>query len=144
MNLAGRPLNWDTALIAWAEKLRGSPFEWGVTDCAILCAEAFDLMTDAEFAERYRGRYTNESEARRFQQRHGIDLRMGLEAAGCTPVERNYQQRGDFLLESAGGFVCGHICLGAYALSAAPESGVNLLPVRELLTRPGCGILRAP
>ena len=147
-----RPLNWDVALIAWAEHLRGSPFEWGVTDCAILCLEAFDIMSGrwgqpdgcGGLAEQYRGRYADERAARRFQVLHDVDLRKKLVAAGCTPVAPNFQQCGDFLLESAGGFVCGHVCLGLHALSATPESGVQMLPVRELIARPWCEILRAP
>ena len=139
-----RPRNWDVKLIAWAENLRGSPFEWGVTDCAILCCEAYDIMTGGQLAKQYRGRYANETEAWKFQTQHGIHLKKGLLAAGCTPVTSNFQQCGDFLLESAGGFMCGHVCLGVQALSARPGEGVNLLPVRELIARPGCEILRAP
>ena len=139
-----RPLNWDVALIAWADRLRGSEFKWGVTDCAILCCEAFDIMTTGGLAKQYRGRYTDEIGARRFQALHEIDLETVLKAAGCTPVAPNFQQCGDFLLEFAGGFVCGHVCLGLHALSARPGDGVNLVPVRELIARAGCEILRAP
>ena len=139
-----RARNWDVGLIAWAERLRGLPFEWGATDCAILCCEAFDLMTCAQLAERYRGQYANLHGARRYQMQHGITLKTVLEAAGCTPVRPHFQQRGDFLLETAGGFACGHVCLGELALSATPEAGVAFAPVRELLARPGCEILRAP
>ena len=133
---------WDTALFQWASARIGQPFKWGETDCAMLALEAHDVVTGDALAPLYRGRWTSEREARRFMRQHDIDLLRRLRAAGSVDVVINFQQRGDLILAPQDGWMCGHVCLGARALSSCPDLGVNLIPTAAVLALPDVHVLR--
>ena len=139
-----RVRNWDTALIAWAEGAVGAPFVWGETDCAMLCFCAYDILTGAALAAQYEGMWSSEATAKRFILAHKLDLQGALERAGCRPVQRNFQQRGDLILVRGAGWMSGHVCLGENSLSSRTESGVGWVRTAELLAAKSCLILRAP
>lgn len=134
--------HWEAALTEWARNRCGAPFEWGQTDCAMLCFEAFDALTGEALAARYRGRYASERSALRFMAEHGIDLRWVLIEAGCLPVAKGFQQRGDFMLVPIGAFVGGHVCLGDRVISAPPGGRVGYGWLGQLLRYPSLEILR--
>ena len=136
-----RVLNWDVRLVEWADRRVCAPFAWGETDCWLLCLEAIDCLRGSSAAERYRGRWTNEREALAFQR--GIDLRAILEAEGCRQVKPGFVQRGDLMLAPSEHFTCGHVCLGALALSVPLHGTVQFIPSRPVIEVAGVVVLRA-
>ena len=120
-------------LVRWADGRVGAPFVWGETDCAMLAFEAVDALSGGvELVTRYRGCWSSEREARRFQVREKTDtVRMLLEA-GCVPVPKGFHQRGDVLLTPKNGFQCAHVCFGALCLSSCPADGTSWCLTSEL------------
>lgn len=141
MDALKRP-RWESTLVLWAQSRVGQPFAWGRVDCAILCFEAFDRMTGLALAAEYRGRYSTEAQARRFQRRR-TDLFRVLKAAGCFEAKPPALV-GDILVAAKDGFLCGHVCLGRLAISAEPWSGVGLCESAEAAAVPDAVILRIP
>ena len=110
---------WEERLAAWAEARVGSPFKWGRTDCALLAAEAFDVMaggSDLLFA--YAGRWDSARSALRFQRKFALDLRAVLVQSGCKEVDVRLARNGDIVTAPRMGFQCGHVVVGARAVSA--------------------------
>lgn len=138
---------WVILLAQWAEQRYRQPFAWGRTDCAMLALEAFDLMTGGALVEKHRGRYSTSAQALRYQRRE-TDLPAELQRAGCFRVrdgEAVVALHGDILIAERDGFLCGHVCLGKFALSASIEQGaVALCHVADLLARPDAFVLRVP
>lgn len=132
---------WELRLALWAQQRMGQPFAWGRIDCAILCFEAFDEMTGLALAAEYRGRYSTEAQARRFQRRRA-NLLSVLERAGCLRA-RNLIP-GDIIVAPRDGFLCGHVSLGRLALSAWPGTGVMLCESAEVAALPNTAVLRVP
>lgn len=132
---------WEGTLALWARSRAGQSFAWGSVDCAILCFEAFDKMTGLALASEYRGRYSTEAQAHRFQRRRA-NLLSVLERAGCLRAMDS--RPGDVIVAPKNGFLCGHVCLGRYCLSAWPESGVWLCESAEAASLPGAVVLRIP
>jgi len=132
---------WPWKLAAWSVKRIGKPFSWGETDCAILCLEAFDVMTGAHQAELYRARYRSLREAVKFQ-RDEVSLPDWLRSMGCFTVDRS--ELGDFIVVERDGFQCGHVCFGSKSLSTWIDAGVNACQTEDVLTFPSARILRVP
>lgn len=137
-----RAPNWDVKLLEWAAGLEGKPFVWGETDCALLALEAHDLVTGSALAEAYRGRWDSEFAARRFIVEHSTDIERRLLAAGCDVVAPGYLQRGDFILVAESGWICAHVCMGAWTLSSRPDVGVVQFDCAAVLRCAGARILR--
>lgn len=138
MRIAG----WEAELTCWATRTIGRPFVWGESDCAILCAEAFDVMTGQDHSRELRGAYFSRIGALRYQSRVR-SLWSGLLGAGCKPLASPFLiARGDFLLGWERGFCCGHVCLGEWSLTAGPEDGVCVCDTDELRVLPHMRALR--
>lgn len=124
---------WDVRLVRWADARRGSPFEWGVTDCAMLAFEAIDAMAGGEeLAQKYRGRWDSERAARRFQAKGKIDTAQVLIDAGCVEVPPGHHQRGDIIVVPLDGFQCAHVCVGRTSLSVRPGAPVAWVRTADL------------
>ncbi len=131
----GRLEGWEQRLQDWAAARAGLPFEWGKTDCAVLCAEAFDLMAGTDYASSLRGSYATASEAARYQRRIA-NLWDGLRGAGCVVLPSPLAATlGDFLVGRRKGFWCGHVCLGATCLSSDAKTGVGVADTLDLWIR---------
>lgn len=128
------------ALLLWAQQSLGKSFVWGRVDCAILAFEAYDKLTGRNLAAQYRGRYSTAGEAKRFQRRR-INLFEVLRAAGCFEAKPPARV-GDILVASKDGFLCGHVCLGEFALSAWPDKGVALGRTEDVMALPGAVAMR--
>ena len=132
---------WEQALRAWADELLGAPFRWGESDCAIMCAKAFDAMTGSEFAEPLRGSYSSFRSAVRYQRQH--DLWHGLLKAGCRALPSPLlMSTGDFVISFKRGLFCGSVCFGEVSLSSTESSGVVLLNTDLLLSAEPLRVLR--
>ena len=124
------------ALMVRAQELLGFPFEYGQTDCAMICILLLDAMTGSQHADQYRGQWHDRKSALRALSRKG-SLQTGLEALGCLPIAPGFQQVGDFILaEDAAGWIYSHVCLGERSISSSPEDGVCLVDTAAALA---CG-----
>ena len=129
--------HWVTALHARAQELLGAPFEYGVTDCPMVCLLMHDAMTDKSEADRHRGNWSDRKTGLDYVLRTGNSLENVLRGLGCTNVAVGFQQVGDFILTiTADGWVRGHVCLGEKVISADRDNGVSLYGTVEILTLP--------
>jgi hypothetical protein len=136
--------DWQPRLSAWARARIGAPFQWGLSDCAILCAEAVDAMTGSTHARSLRGAWGSQAQALRFQRRTGSLVR-GLLLSGCFPLKPVVDwMPGDIIVAERDGFIAGHVCLGDLSLSSLPGLGVCLCETRLLRVYPGSRALRLP
>lgn len=131
-------------LLSWARGWEGAPFRWGESDCALIVAEAVDLLSGSATAAALRGCYRSRAQALRFQRRN-FDLPSLIRAQGFFALaERGTPEAGDILIARARGFACGHVCLGRLSLSAWPELGVGLCKTADLMALPDCRVYRRP
>lgn len=139
--------DWDVRLVDWAATRLGAPFEFGVTNCVQLALEAFDAMTGAEVAAKYRGRYKSEREGRRLMLRERVDPLTGLLNLGCVPVPRGFAQRGDIVCMVVGYQHYQHVVFGGETLASRPDTGVAWFELAAVLAAPAAAsavILRVP
>jgi hypothetical protein len=95
--------DWEMRLDTFIQKRMKTPFRWGSHDCAIFAYDAVLMMTGIDIAERFRGKYSNKSEAD--QEMIGI-AGGGLEEMveffaathAMTEIERPFASRGDLAL----------------------------------------------
>lgn len=134
---------WQERLSIWAARRLGTPFEWGDTDCALIVAEAFDVITGAHHAAQHRGRYRNRRQAARYQRRTELDLARGLARAGAFQWP-GIALPGDLVLHPHpdGPWQVGHVVLGARCLTANEKNGVFLGYTADALAQPGATVWR--
>ena len=129
--------HWETALHAAAQQLLGTAFDYGVTDCPMVCLLIHDAMTDKSEANVHRGNWSDRKTGLEYVTRTGNSLENVLRGLGCTDVAVGFQQVGDFILTiTVDGWVRGHVCLGEKVISADRDSGVSLYSTIEILTLP--------
>lgn len=140
-----RLLDWESRLRAWAHFRHGDPFQWGVTDCWIVCLEAVDCMRGgASLAAGLRGRYGTRRGALKLQRREDLDLGRVLESAGARRVLAP-PLAGDIVIHQHPDdpFGIGHVCFGEVVLSAHQVHGVALGRTADALAMVGAGVWRA-
>lgn len=132
---------WDVRLARWATRANGLPFEWGRTDCAMLCFQALEQLTGRDVCSAYAGQWHSRSSALRYQARHGTNVTRELVKLGCVDVPFGQQQRGDFVIVEDAPFPRAHVCFGEKVLSSAPRQRVAWLPMNFHVAAEG-GLLR--
>jgi hypothetical protein len=120
-----------TALVDWAFKVLGQPFEWGSTDCTALALQAAAILTGrADIWTRWQGRWWDVRSAARC--RRTADLATTLAAEGFVQAPGHYAPPGAILVGRRG-WRGGHVVLGRRAVSSRPECGVALFKTRAIL-----------
>jgi hypothetical protein len=127
----------SAALIEWAERMKGLPFEWGQTDCATLTMRGLELLTGRDFPDY---RWATEAGAWKVAER---ELPSSvLTAYGLVEVDPGFQRCGDVILVPRDSWPeCCHLCLGRYSLSGDPHWGVILVRTGALLAMPGAAVM---
>jgi hypothetical protein len=141
---AGRLAGWQERLAAWAQRRLGDPFQWGESDCAIVCCEAFDCLTGSRMAAEYRARYHNARQALRFQAKRGINLQTELERRGAFRWQ-GMALFGDLILHPhpEEPWMVGHVVIGPeLVLSANEAAGVCCGRIADAVAQPGAGVWR--
>jgi hypothetical protein len=129
--------HWQTALHARAQQLLGVPFEYGQTDCPMVCLMMADAMSGRHEAELHRGKWSDRKTGLIYVKKTGNSLEAVLRRLGGQDVEKGFQQAGDFILTiTADGWVRGHVCLGMTCISADRDNGISLYSVGAILTLP--------
>lgn len=126
------------ALVEWAERMAGLPFEWGHTDCATLTIRGLELLTGRAFPDVYV--WSSEAQAHAVAERE-LPSRV-LRAFGLDDVDAGFQRTGDVILVPREPWVeCCHLCLGRYSLTSDPERGVGYVRSASLLLQPGAAVM---
>ncbi len=137
MGCGVRITHWQTALMARAQALLGTAFEYGQTDCPMVCLFMHDAMTGKNEAEVHRGNWTDRATGLAYVKRTGNGLEAVLRRLGGVDIKKGFQQPGDFILTiGPDGWVRGHVCLGASTISADRERGIALYDTQSILTLP--------
>jgi len=126
-----RRLDWPAALNAAIEAARNKPFAWGTHDCCMFAAHAVQEMTGADFAEPFRGRYSDATGALRVLTEAGGPDLIASRALG-RPIPIGFAQRGDVIMVDIEGRKALAICLGAHAAGPGPD-GLVFVPVTQWL-----------
>lgn len=118
---ADRPIGWKIALRELAKELRGSPFEWGETDCGSIARRALEVITGEAVLPDVE--YRSARKAGRLQQELG-GLAGALEKAGCRPVRPNFAQPGDLVVSEDDGREGIYVLTGGGVLTSNHDQGV--------------------
>jgi hypothetical protein len=134
-------MNTEAAVHDWAFRVRGRPFAWGETDCAILTLEGLELLTGHPCVAGYRGLWASREEAlAHFSQELPSDVLKGLGAVEVAPA---FAVFGDVITLPADPWPEQlHFILGRYSLVSDEERGVGLAPTRVLLNIAGARVWR--
>lgn len=128
---------WETAMMAAAQALLGTPFEYGQTDCPMVCLLMADAMTGGALADAHRGQWQDRKSGLVYVKRTGNSLEAVLRSLGVAEVLPGFQQPGDFILTiNPEGWVRGHVCLGRNVISSDTGRGVALYDAAAILTLP--------
>lgn len=135
---------WQAMLDDWCKRRHGEAFEWGRMDCALLCAEAVDVITGTQLAAAFRGRWATQRSAINYQRRLRTDLVVELNKAGAFRWQ-GQPLLGDIIVHPYQGFpgmFSGYVCFGLAAMSANPEQGVYLCETTAAMAQPGAFVMR--
>lgn len=130
--------HWDTRhlhpFLIEAEK---RPFQWGVSDCCLIAADAIEAMTGVDIAEDFRGKYTTELGAFKLIREITGGTTVADAAAYCAQTHDLvewpsplYARRGDLVvIEDDGNLIAGFVHLnGRHAISIG-QDGLKRLPL---------------
>ena len=125
--------NWVSALEKEIVRYQTAPFKWGENDCLIFVADCIKAMTDFDFMEPWRGKYTNEDEAASLMIEHwNGKINRGWDPV-ASPIDNHKAQRGDFgTLQYTGKTYCGVVSLNARFLLVRTEEGIARLKLKNV------------
>lgn len=131
----------EQAVLAWFRGVQGAPFQWGVTDCAMLTLEALGRLTGRDYASAYRGLWSCEGEAlAHFRREWPSEV---LEGLGAREVHPQYRVFGDVVTVPGEPWAERlHFVLGRHSISSHPDRGVGLVPTGLLVGQPGARVWR--
>ena len=117
-----------------AQSLIGRPFQYGQTDCTMICLEMYDIMYNGHEVEKYRGMWTDLKTGLACRKNLGMDIHSWLLGLGAERIPVGFQRFGDFIIAiTSAGMALGHVCLGQQSLSSQEEAGVGLCDTVALL-----------
>jgi hypothetical protein len=134
-----RTVHWDTQEFdAFMRKRKDTKFEWGVSDCALLAADAILAFTGVDIASDFRARYADEATAKAaIEKVTGIKNGTVEDAAAHCAAKHGLKEvpplmagRGDLVvLSDAGRIIAGLIHLSGRHVVAQGEAGLKKIPL---------------
>lgn len=128
--LLDRVRNWDVALVAWSETVRGRPFGWGATDCGSLVRAACQVMYGEDCFPAVPVWETQAGALRVVAAHGGVRAQLTRLAAVAVPLA--FAQTGDVLIAPGEGedFTdSAFVIVAGGALSANPGDVVVFHPL---------------
>lgn len=116
---------WESALNRYIDECRGKPFVWGKHDCSLFVANGLKIITGQDYADLFRGLYTNRDEALQLLEPFGGLL--GFLETKFLKINKNMAQRGDIVMVDD--YTCG-LCLGSCGFFVTEEKGLITVPRR--------------
>lgn len=89
---------WEQALAAHTRSHMRTLYQWGRHDCALFAASCVAVITGHDFAESYRGGYSDEDGARRVLASIGCDNVGDLAARYLPEISPAEARRGDIVM----------------------------------------------
>lgn len=128
-------------LLAWAQSRIGREFQWGRTNCLMLCLEAMDVLSNGHLADTWRSQCSNIRDVIRNTRR--LSAESELEKAGLAKID-GPPHVGDLIVGLPPHYrqFSGHVVLGDYCISSNPKQGVGYLVTRDVLAQPHAAIWR--
>lgn len=120
--------NWQTLFAKFIDQRRRMKFSWGKNDCCLFSADSVLTITGKDFAEAYRGTYSDEASAQRLIAQFGSLEQLCSSLMNITPVNATYADIGDVVLASYAGRELLGVANGVHALAVSSE-GIILLPL---------------
>jgi len=125
----GRVPDWETKLNAVIERHMALPSEFGVSDCYLIPAEAFEAVTGEKL---YSGvRYKTEAGAGKQLRKRGFETVEDAFRARLPEVGRLMAQRGDLGVVERDGVISGGV-FTTIGFATRGERSVVFLPVTEV------------
>lgn len=125
--------DWASKMNEVIDKARTTPFEWGVSDCALFAADCVKAMTGFDWAEPFRGRYKTPRGSLLALKKYGNG---SLEKTMDASFERHSKialtRRGDVVAMDNPAGVCLGICVGSI-VAVRSEKGVEFFPVKQAI-----------
>ena len=127
--------NWTTTLSDLIESRRHRPFEWGVHDCMLWPSDVVEALTGKDPSAGLRGTYSTALSAMRIVKAHGGLKDLVTEQLGQDPVSLSHAQRGDIVMHTSNGLLCGGVNLGEFGVFVgAGHTGLQFVPHKQLET----------
>jgi Domain of unknown function (DUF6950) len=129
-----RVRNWSQLLMHWANSLNGAAFAWGETDCCTLVREALMRLYGEDITPQV-PRWASKTEALAVGADFTLTAVLGV--LGATVTTLSYRDGGDVLVgpvlpeTDPWPYVSLSLPTGDL-LNSHPESGVRILPFREV------------
>ncbi|MBN9243933.1 MAG: hypothetical protein J0I98_14170 [Mesorhizobium sp.] len=128
--LPERVSDWDRRLARVTEKHLSLPGEWGVSDCLLTAADAFEAVTGIDYAAAIRGKYSTEQGAAKLLRRRKCKTVEDALARLFPPTPVLLARRGDAAtVERDGTIYSGYVC--EYGISMKTLAGLTFVPVTE-------------
>lgn len=122
---------WPELLMRFIRDARHRPFVWGEWDCFLFASAAVQVLTGADPAASWRGKYHDERGAEACLAAAGGLTMVWTEALGPFPILPAFAQRGDIALVSVDGSApTSAVVLGRRAAVVTPRglAQIDLLP----------------
>ena len=124
--MTSRRHDWPFQLLTTTEAMLGTPFEWGVNDCALFAAGAVKAMTGFDPARGFRG-YRSEAEGLRKVKAKGFADHVAVFEARFERATRLCA--GDIAVIETGEIRALGVVQGRGIYVMHPERGLVLLPL---------------
>ena len=125
--------DWPERLQRLIKQNRNEPFVWGAHDCALFACNVVRELTGTDFAEAFRGAYSDKRGAamalKAFASGGLVETIDKIAGANrCPDISIHRARRGDVVLCDQDGMKALGICLGATFAAAGPE-GLTFHPM---------------
>lgn len=136
-----KPTHWRTREYHnFLKESAKTEFVWGVSDCALFCADGIKAITGVDIAVDFRGKYHSEEEAFELIKTLTGGTTIGDAAAYCAKQhglpEWNHPllaQRGDLVvIPNAGRLISGLVHLDGRHVACQGDGGMKLLPITDI------------
>lgn len=120
-----RCAGWDVALVDALAMHQQATFEWGVSDCLTMIADARKAVTGIDPMEAIRGTYASKAGATKALKAAGFKSVAEALEATFEPIATGVARRGDFGVVDTPDGPAAVIFMGAMVLGKAPPSGAG-------------------
>lgn len=124
-----RYYDWPERLFEAIRKAQGSEFKWGENDCALFVCDCIMVMTEVDYAAKFRGKYTTRVGAMKALKKLEDVKSLSELADKCLgeKIDKSHAHRGDVVLLVDDSVEALGIVAGSYAVFLAPNGIQTIL-----------------
>ena len=116
--------NWPELLHKFIESRKNTPFARGTNDCCVFAADAVKEITSIDFAEGFRGTYSDDKGALKLAKELG-GIRVLATSKLGKEIAPLFAQRGDVVLVNTERGEALSICMGSYVIGTGTHGLVK-------------------